>query len=201
MKLYLATGNAHKAQEFESLLAGQGLAIEVLSAKALGGMPDVDENASDFAGNAQLKAKALFARDGGNVRVLADDSGLCVEALGGGPGIKSARYAGEGASDLDNCEKLLHELAAFTEPEQRSAWFQCTLCLLQPGQPPLFFEGRCEGYIAMSPHGNEGFGYDPLFVPRGYEDSLAALGQAVKEKISHRAGAVARLCEYFQSLK
>lgn len=188
--LIVATGNAHKVEEFDLLLKGCG--FDVCSAKVCGGMPDVVEDGDSFAANARIKALALRAMAPPEAWIVSDDSGLEVDALGGQPGIYSARYAGEGASDLDNLEKLLGELA--NQPEaMRSARFRCVLCLIDPKGNEHFFEGACEGAIAKEAVGSEGFGYDPVFVPAGYTESFAELGEATKSKLSHRALAVEQL--------
>ena len=186
-QLILATGNPHKVEEFAELLSG--LPLEVQSAAVCGGMPDVEETGTTFAENAQLKAAALRGAAPSGAFVLADDSGLEVDALGGAPGVYSARYAGPSASDEANVDKLLHALDGIPQVE-RGARFRCVLCRIGPGDQIEFFEGHCEGRIAMAPGGKAGFGYDPVFVPKGHERSFAELGEAVKHQLSHRAMAV-----------
>ncbi|MGZ0654637.1 RdgB/HAM1 family non-canonical purine NTP pyrophosphatase [Coraliomargarita sp. W4R72] len=189
-QLIVATGNAHKVEEFDGLLADCG--FEVSSAKVCGGMPDVVEDGDTFAANARIKALALRAQAPADAWIVSDDSGLEVDALDGAPGIYSARYAGEGASDLDNLNKLLAELAK--QPEAlRSARFRCVLCLIDPTGAEHFFDGACEGMITQAPTGKAGFGYDPVFVPAGYTESFAELGDATKSQLSHRALAVKAL--------
>ena len=192
-RLIVATGNAHKVEEFESLLSGSG--FEVVSAKACGGMPHVVEDGHSFAANAALKARALKAIAPRDAWVVSDDSGLEVDALDGAPGIYSARYAGDSASDGDNLHKLLTELDAIPEPK-RTARFRCVLCLIDPKGEEHFFEGACEGAIAATSTGNCGFGYDPAFVPKGYAHSFGELGETVKGEMSHRARAVRELNSY-----
>lgn len=189
-QLIVATGNAHKVEEFDNLLAGCG--FDVCSAKVCGGMPEVVEDGDTFAANARIKALALRSVAPADAWIVSDDSGLEVDALGGAPGIYSARYAGEGASDLDNLKKLLVELAKQPEAE-RSARFRCVLCLIDPNGVEQFFDGACEGIIAAQATGNEGFGYDPVFVPHGYEQSFGELGETIKSQLSHRALAVQAL--------
>lgn len=189
-QLIVATGNAHKVEEFDGLLADCG--FQVCSAKVCGGMPDVVEDGDSFAANARIKALALRAQAPVDAWIVSDDSGLEVDALGGAPGIYSARYAGEAASDLDNLNKLLAELAK--EPEAtRTARFRCVLCLIDPEGREQFFDGACEGTITKSPSGAQGFGYDPVFVPEGFTESFAELGEATKSQLSHRALAVQAL--------
>lgn len=186
-RIIIATGNAHKVEEFEALL--HGAAVEIESAKVCGGMPDVDENGDTFAANAQLKAEALRSITPEGAWVLADDSGLEVDALNGAPGIYSARYAGTTATDQENVDKLLGALGEVSEGA-RSARFKCVLCLISPEGSVDFFEGSCEGEISFEPKGESGFGYDPVFIPEGYAQSFAELGEEIKGALSHRAKAV-----------
>lgn len=194
-KLYLATGNRHKAEELTRWMEGRGLGWEVRAADAVGGMPAVEENAADFAGNARLKARALAAVVDGAGWVLADDSGLCVDALDGAPGVHSARYAGSGASDGDNLSKLLAALEGVPQ-ERRRAAFHCVLCLVSPEGGERFFEGICPGRIIGERRGGGGFGYDPAFVPEGETRTFAELGAETKDRISHRGRALASLAEW-----
>lgn len=187
-RLVLATGNQGKAREFESLL---GDLFFVLMPHDLGlELPDVEETGSTFAENSKLKAQALSLLT--SEWTLADDSGLEVDALNGAPGVFSARYAGWPRSDERNNLKLLEELKG-VPPLQRTARFRCTLCLAKNGTPRLQVDGVCEGFIATSPRGSRGFGYDPLFIPVGYEQTFAELGDKVKDAMSHRGRAVQRL--------
>lgn len=191
-QLIVATGNAHKVQEFNHLLDGCG--FEVVSAKVCGGMPVVVEDGDSFAANAALKARALKAVAPAEAWVVSDDSGLEVDALGGAPGIYSARYAGKGASDLDNLNKLLEKLQDVSEAA-RGARFKCVLCLIDPEGNEQLFEGACEGRISRAPTGSSGFGYDPVFVPTAYTQSFGELGESVKSQHSHRAKAVQALVD------
>ncbi|CAA6679162.1 MULTISPECIES: RdgB/HAM1 family non-canonical purine NTP pyrophosphatase [unclassified Lentimonas] len=185
--LIIATGNAHKVEEFELLL--KGLDFDVVSAKTCGGMPEVDENGSTFAANAQLKAEALRAQAPADAWVMADDSGLEVDALDGAPGIYSARYAGVDASDGDNVVKLLDAIKDVPK-EARTARFRCVLCVIDHEGYITHYDGSCEGRIDTEVHGDGGFGYDPIFIPDGYSESFAQLGDSVKSQLSHRAKAV-----------
>lgn len=192
MKLYrstliLATGNLHKVEEFARLLKDSN--VDVISAKVCGGMPEVDENGSTFAENAHIKARALHALAPNGAWVMADDSGLEVDELNGAPGIYSARYAGSGASDKDNVAKLLKAMQGLSV-NLRKARFKCVLCVIDSKGGVTYHEGTCEGRIATESHGEGGFGYDPVFVPDGYFESLAELGSELKNRISHRARAV-----------
>lgn len=199
MKLYLASGNAHKAGEFQSLAQGSGLALEILSAKAVGGMPEVEEDTGTFVGNASKKARALAARLPPGSWVLADDSGVCVDALNGAPGVESAYFAGPEHDAAANLRKLVAVMRAVPSA-QRGAQFVCVLVLLGPDGREQAFTGRCSGSLLTEPRGGAGFGYDPIFRPDGYELSYAQLGDEVKQRISHRAQAWAQLADYFSSL-
>jgi XTP/dITP diphosphohydrolase len=185
--LIIATGNVHKVEEFELLL--KNLDFNVCSAEVCGGMPEVDENGSTFAANAQLKAEALRKLAPMGAWVMADDSGLEVDALDGAPGIYSARYAGEDASDHDNLVKLLDAIKNVPK-EKRTARFRCVLCVIDPDGYTTHYDGSCEGRLDVEVHGDRGFGYDPIFVPDGYSESFAQLGDEVKSQLSHRAKAV-----------
>lgn len=198
MEIFLASGNAHKADEFRQLLAqapgNLTQRVRLHSAGRLGGMPAVLEDSGTFEGNALKKARALGPRLPAGAWALADDSGLCVEALGGAPGVESAYFAGPQGDNAANLQKLVEVLRA-VPPAGRAAAFVCVLCLYRPDKEPRFFEGRCEGSLALEPSGGAGFGYDPLFVPTGEKLSFAQLGEAEKNRLSHRARAFTRLCE------
>ncbi len=197
-KVYLASGNAHKLEEFRELVRTHGIPIDLRSANEAGGMPEVEESGNTFEANALIKAQALSASIESSAWVLSDDSGLVVDALDGGPGVHSARYAGPGANAGKNNRKLLDQLAA-VPAEKRTARFVCVLCLLGRDTAARYFTGKCEGLIMTSPTGDEGFGYDPLFVPCGYTETFASLGAVVKHGISHRGRAVAELARFTQS--
>lgn len=192
MKLLLATANPHKVEEFARLFAEAGIEAQVRPASEAGGMPDVEENAPTFAGNACIKARALHERAPAGTWVLADDSGLEVAALGGEPGIHSARYAGANATDAENRAKLLRELEKHAA-ENRSARFVCILALIGPDGREQIFEGVCRGRITRAERGKGGFGYDPLFVPDGFEQTFAEVDPAVKDQLSHRGDALRKL--------
>jgi XTP/dITP diphosphohydrolase len=187
-RLVVASGNAGKLAELRAL--ARELATEIVSQSELGVAP-VAESEASFVGNALLKARHAARATG--AAALADDSGLEVEALGGAPGVYSARYAGAGASDADNNRKLLAALAGIPAP--RRARYRAVLVLvLGPGDPtPLIAEGRWDGRIAAAPRGAGGFGYDPLFVPGEGERTAAELTPAEKNRVSHRAQALAAL--------
>ena len=188
MKLYLASGNAHKVQEFQALADDSGLGIEIVSAKVVGGMPPVVEDTGTFVGNATKKARALKAKLPAGTWVLADDSGLCVDVLGGAPGVESAYYAGPQGDSTANLVKLISTLRGVPD-DKRAAHFVCVLVLIDPAEKTQVFEGRCEGRLLQEPRGGAGFGYDPLFLPTGYEKSMAEMVEVEKNKLSHRGKA------------
>jgi len=187
-RLVLATGNAGKAREISAVLAPAGVAIV---SQAEFGLESADETGATFIENAILKARHAAA--GSGLPAIADDSGLVVDALGGAPGIHSARYA-DGGGDAANVRKLLDALAG-VPAGARSARFVCVAVLLaHPEDPlPLVCEGRWEGTIALSPRGAGGFGYDPVFIPLGDRRSAAELEPGEKNRLSHRGQAFARL--------
>ena len=189
-KMVLASRNKGKIREFERMLDGFG--IDLLSLNDYPAIGEIEEDGKSFLENALKKARAVA--DATGEAVLADDSGLEVEALAGAPGIYSARYAGEGADDEDNIRKLLDDLGGIP-PEKRRALFRCVLILCLPGGRYDAFEGSWEGRITEAPAGQGGFGYDPVFFLPGMGMTVAELSPEVKNRISHRAQAVARLKE------
>lgn len=189
----LATSNPGKLAEFRALL--EGLPIELLSAsEVLGRMPLVVEDGETFEQNAVKKARAIAEE--ALMITLADDSGLEVDVLRGAPGVRSARYAGERATDAENNQALLQALRD-VPAEDRRARFRCVLCVIDPWSGDeaqrVLAEGTCEGMIARSPRGSGGFGYDPLFVVEGRDQTMAELEDGEKNAISHRAKAVEAL--------
>ena len=197
-RLYFASGNPHKAAELQSLAAATGTAVEIVSARAVGGMPAVNEDAGTFVGNARKKLAALRPRIAAGAWALADDSGLCVDALGGAPGVESAYYAGPQGDGAANLAKLIAVLRDVPE-SQRTAHFMCVLVVSGPDGEEQVFEGACTGTLRREPEGGAGFGYDPLFVPTGHHETFAALGDAVKNRISHRAHAWQKLATWLRS--
>ena len=179
--LMVATRNIHKTEEIASML---GDAYQVSDLTTLAGAPDVEETGVTFLENAVLKAVAISEVTGS--LVLADDSGLEVDALEGRPGVYSARYAGPEADDAANNRKLLSELEGVSE-SRRSARFRCVMVLAEDGKILEDFSGSVEGRILEKPRGDGGFGYDPLFVPGGEGQSFAELGPDIKNGLSHRA--------------
>lgn len=184
-KLLVATNNPGKVREYEELLVG--LPVEITFPAQEGLVLEVEESGETFEENASLKATA-YARASG-LLTLADDSGLVVDALGGAPGVRSARYAGPGASDVDRYRKLLAALANVPE-EQRTARFRCVVAVAQPDGTIYTTDGVCEGQIGFAPRGEHGFGYDPIFIVVGYNgQTMAELSPDIKNRISHRARA------------
>jgi len=188
--LLVSTRNAHKVGEIRAIL-GPDFLVSDLS--AIPGMPEVEETGDSFEENAALKAVAASLHFDG--WVIADDSGLEVDALGGDPGVRSARYAGEKSGDAANNELLLKNLLPFRGKE-RSARFRCVIVLARNGRKLAAFAGFVEGTIINSPRGGGGFGYDPLFVPEGFCETFAQLGSAVKNTLSHRARALGLLAQW-----
>lgn len=193
MKLLLGTKNRGKLRELFALGLGEELPIpiELLTVDDVP-FSDVPETGKTFLENALLKARAISEETG--LPVLAEDSGLEVEALGGAPGVRSARFAGEGATDEQNLQKLLKLLEGVPE-EERRARFVCVAVLRFPGPDgrEIVAEGELLGRIAPAPRGEHGFGYDPVFLPEGFNQTLGELGPSVKDRISHRRRAVEAL--------
>ena len=187
--LLVATRNAHKTEEIQRILGPQ---FNVTDLAAHPEIPHIAESGTTFQENAILKAVAVSKRMPGFV--IADDSGLEVEALGGAPGIHSARYAGMNATDQEKTDKVLEELtrAGATKNAPR-ARFRCVLALAYKGNVLGAFEGIIEGQIADRPHGSHGFGYDPIFMPEGFQQTFGELAPAEKNQLSHRARALERL--------
>jgi XTP/dITP diphosphohydrolase len=191
--LVLATRNRGKLTELRELLSGFDITIKGLDEFIP--IPEVEEDGRTFEENAYKKA--YFTANALGLPALADDSGLVVRALGGEPGVHSARYAGDNASDEDKYNKLLKEMEGKTE---RSAYFECTIAIALPTGNSMTFTGRCEGEITFEPFGNEGFGYDPIFLYPPLKMTFAQISLEVKNKISHRGRAMAQLKEEFDKV-
>ena len=200
MEIYLASGNQHKLGEFAELFQQLEFPVNLVSAAALGGMPDVEENGDTFADNARIKGLALIGKLPSRTWLLADDSGLCVDALAGAPGLRSARYAGDNADTAANNAKLLGDLANVPE-DGRSARFVCALVLMRNvdgAAEEKVFLGECEGSILSVPQAGAGFGYDPLFRPEGEDLSFAELAGEKKNRLSHRGRAMKQLVAFLK---
>src|SRR6267378_1490700 len=197
MQLIVATRNAHKTREIEQIF---GSALPVRDLTAHPEISEITESGTSFEENAKLKAIAVSRKLPG--LVIADDSGLEVDALGGAPGIQSARYAGVNASDTERIAELLRQLAKVdAKGDQRRARFRCILAVARDGHVHATFEGVVEGKIAERPRGSHGFGYDPIFIPNGFEQTFAELPVDVKNNISHRAKAIRKLQARLSTLR
>lgn len=190
MKLILASKNAHKAKEMQAIL-GDGIELVTLD-KTKAADIDVVEDGTTFEENAIKKATEIMEATG--LATIADDSGLCVDALDGRPGIYTARFAGENPTDDENISKLIAELDG-VETENRTARFVCVIALAIPGEEVKTYRGECEGRILTEKRGENGFGYDPVFYVPEYEKSMAELPAQVKNSISHRFRALNKLKE------
>ena len=186
-EVVLATHNAKKLTELRRLVVAAGLDVTVLGLSDLPAYDEPAETETTFEGNALIKARAAVDRTGRSA--LADDSGLAVDRLNGMPGVRSARWAGSGATDADNNELLLRQLDDVPDPH-RTARFVCAMALVTPDGEEVVRHGVVDGHLLVAPRGENGFGYDPLFVPDGYEQTTAELDPAAKDAISHRGRAV-----------
>jgi XTP/dITP diphosphohydrolase len=196
-RVVLATRNAHKVAELSRILDAAGVADSLLGLDAFPGAPDVPETGLTFADNALLKARAIAAYTG--LPAVADDSGLCVDALHGMPGVFSARWAGKHGDDLANLDLLLGQLA---DVSARGAQFVCVAALVLPGDADRrewTATGVLAGSLTRAPRGTNGFGYDPIFVPAGYDRTVAELGDGWKRANSHRARAARALLRALRS--
>ncbi|MAD97306.1 MAG: non-canonical purine NTP pyrophosphatase [Flavobacteriaceae bacterium] len=190
MKLVFSTNNQNKLLEVQKMLPPE---IELLSLKDIHCFDDVEETEDTLEGNAKLKANHI--RDNYHVNCFSDDTGLEVEALNGRPGVYSARYAGEPANAENNIEKLLGELQGKTN---RKAQFRTAICL-NLNDEEFFFEGVCKGMIIDEKRGTKGFGYDPVFIPDGFDQTFAEMNEADKNRISHRGLAIQQLTDFLKS--
>jgi XTP/dITP diphosphohydrolase len=187
----IATGNAGKIKEFSHGMGTDLYDFRIL--QEVGFNEEIIENGTSFAANAEIKARAVaswLAARGLSAMILADDSGLEVEALGGAPGIYTARYAGVHGDDRKNYEKLLNELDGELN---RRARFVCALCVIENNGEPRIFEGECRGTIGFAPVGAKGFGYDPVFIPEGYSRTFAEMELSEKKSMSHRGNAIKKM--------
>jgi XTP/dITP diphosphohydrolase len=194
-KILIATTNQGKIEEIRNLV--KELPAAFLSLSEVPEVPEVVEDGTTFEENALKKARAIAQATG--MATLADDSGLCVEALDGRPGVHSARYAGENASDEDKYRRILEEMQDVPD-SQRLARFECVLALVAPDGEELLFRGVCEGLITREPRGSAGFGYDPIFF---YEDAgctFAEMDRESKNKVSHRGHALKQFAEFLRKL-
>lgn len=186
MKIIVATKNKGKIKEIKKILVGH----DVVSQGEAGIDVDVEENGTTFSENAMLKASAIAERC--DCAVIADDSGIEVDALNGAPGIYSARYCGENATDEDRVNKLLAEVTG----KERGAQFRCAIALILPDGEKHTFEGIVRGTLDYESKGSNGFGYDPIFIPDGYDKTFGELDSSIKDRISHRAKALFALADF-----
>lgn len=193
MDIVLATRNRKKAAEMSRIFSG--LDVNILTIDEFPGCPEVREDGKTFRANAVKKAVAVAQYTG--LPAVADDSGLEVDALGGAPGVFSARYAGEGSDDLSNARKLLREIKGVPR-EDRTARFVCCIAFALPAGLTKTFTGRAEGMIGLKPKGKSGFGYDPVFYPEGLERTFAEIDAAEKDRLSHRGKAMKKLYAYLR---
>lgn len=193
MTIVLATGNQGKLKEFRELL--KDFPVELKSLQDFGPIPPIVEDGETFDDNAYKKAS--FTAKVLGIPAISDDSGLVVEALNGAPGVHSARYAGDNATDEDNIQKLLVELEGETN---RKAAFECVLSIAVPSGPALTYEGRCEGEITTEPKGDIGFGYDPVFYYPDFDKTFAEADMEEKNSISHRGRALAEVAAEFDNI-
>jgi XTP/dITP diphosphohydrolase len=193
-ELLVATNNAGKVRELSQLLSGFPLRLRLL--EEFPGVEEAEETGATFAENAAIKARHYSARTG--LLTLSDDSGLAVDALGGAPGVYSARYAGREATYAERMSKLTAELDATGDADRR-ARFVCVIAVADPAASTLHtFEGECLGRLARAPRGTGGFGYDPLFVPDGYEQTFGELPADIKHRLSHRARALRKAARHLR---
>ncbi|MBM3856652.1 MAG: RdgB/HAM1 family non-canonical purine NTP pyrophosphatase [Verrucomicrobia bacterium] len=191
MPLFLATRNRHKTREIQTML-GEGVVVR--DATEIPELPEIEETGMTFEANAKLKAEGISKHISGFV--LADDSGLEVDALGGEPGIYSARYAGPGCTDVQNTELVLKKMEGVPQ-ERRTGRFRCVLAVARDGKTMATFDGTVEGRLTAEITGEGGFGYDPIFIPEGYQKSFGELPAELKNSMSHRGRALEQFREWF----
>jgi XTP/dITP diphosphohydrolase len=197
MEILLASANTHKIREFRDMFKSLAR-FELISLHPFSDYVAPEETGETFRENAILKAK--HAAKHLNVWALADDSGLVVPALHGEPGVRSKRYAGPDATDMENRNKLL-EAMKHLKAQERTAYFECCLALASPTGLKKCVAGICEGYIVKEPRGRHGFGYDPLFIKNDYEKTFGELDESIKNRISHRRKAFERMLNFLEALK
>ncbi len=193
-RLLLATHNTHKAVELQAMLTDLG--VDVLTLDAYPQVGEILEDAGTIEGNALKKAKEVYGLTG--IPAMADDTGLEVFYLNKAPGVYSSRYAGPDATYADNCRKLLGSMKG-VPPRRRGAQFRCVLAFVAPGIAPILEEGICPGTITEAPHGEGGFGYDPVFLPDGYTQTFAEMPPDLKNAISHRGKALLKMKDTLNS--
>ena len=195
VQLVLATRNAKKLAELDRLLAGAGLDVQILGSAVFSDLPEIEETGSTFAENSLIKARAVSTHTG--LIAIADDSGLCVDALDGQPGIYSARWAGQGATDESNLDLVLEQIRE-VEPARRTAHFACAAALVLPSGEEYVVQGQVNGVLLTQRRGVGGFGYDPIFLPDGCDITTAEMTSEQKDAISHRGQAMRALVPVIQ---
>jgi XTP/dITP diphosphohydrolase len=195
VQLVLATRNAKKLAELDRLLVGAGLDVQILGSDAFSELPEIEETGSTFAENSLIKARAVSTHTG--LIAIADDSGLCVDALDGQPGIYSARWAGQGATDESNLDLVLEQIRDI-EPARRTAHFACAAALVLPSGEEYVVQGQVNGVLLTQRRGVGGFGYDPIFLPDGFDITTAEMTSEQKDAISHRGQAMRALVPVIQ---
>jgi XTP/dITP diphosphohydrolase len=195
VQLVLATRNAKKLAELDRLLVGAGLDVQILGSDAFSELPEIEETGSTFAENSLIKARAVSTHTG--LIAIADDSGLCVDALDGQPGIYSARWAGQGATDESNLALVLEQIRDI-EPAHRTAHFACAAALVLPSGEEYVVHGQVNGVLLTQRRGEGGFGYDPIFLPDGFDITTAEMTSEQKDAISHRGQAMRALVPVIQ---
>jgi XTP/dITP diphosphohydrolase len=196
-KVVIASRNEHKIDEMRRILNEAGLSLDFVGIQEFPDLPDVDETGETFAENALLKAREICAFTG--LPAIADDSGLCVDALGGMPGIFSARWSGTHGNDLANLQLLLAQISHVAS-DRRTASFRCAAAIVTPGGAEKVVEGVMAGRLIDTPRGANGFGYDPIFIADGYSITTAEMDSASKDAISHRGRAIAALAPTLSQL-
>ena len=196
-KVVIASRNEHKIDEMRRILNEAGLSLDLVGIQEFPDLPDVDETGETFAENALLKAREICAFTG--LPAIADDSGLCVDALGGMPGILSARWSGTHGNDLANLQLLLAQISHVAS-DRRTASFRCAAAIVTPSGAEKVVEGVMAGRLIDTPRGANGFGYDPIFIADGYSITTAEMDSASKDAISHRGRAIAALAPTLSQL-
>ncbi len=194
LQLLAATSNKHKVEEFRKMLNDLNSRVNIVTPDTIPNFPVLIEDGNSFEENAEKKAEQASAY--ADMAAFADDSGLVVEALDGAPGIYSARYAGEGATDAERIAKLLEAMKGKTD---RRAKFVCAIAIAYRGDDVALFRGEVCGTIAEAPRGTNGFGYDPVFIPEGYDKTFGELPSEVKDSISHRAAAMIKAVKFIRA--
>ncbi|CAB4875091.1 unannotated protein [freshwater metagenome] len=189
-RIVLATRNAKKLAELDRLLSSAGLDVQILGSDAFKDLPEIDETGQTFAENALIKAREVCQHT--SLPAIADDSGLCVDALDGSPGVFSARWAGESANDENNLDLVLEQIVHVPDG-QRGAYFACAAALVMPDGREFLVSGQVNGQLLRQRSGTGGFGYDPIFVPDGYSVTTAQMSAQEKDAISHRGQAMREL--------